>query len=228
MRWGQLTHKTDLRPGFSAAFFTCFFKEQDLFATIRGFIFLNMSRYEDMVGNKSFQELLAEKIAARLVFEERSSIDPSLQKAKENELFNSLDKSLRTKIQTSASHAVDRFAKAKNSYKQASQKIKWEEIPFEPKQIPSKPETPKIRPCWTIEQIAALKVLQTLGAPDLNQDADVEDIKKSYRKLVRHYHPDAHPQASEFEQRQFANKFQSLQEAYSILTAETEEAFQAA
>jgi molecular chaperone DnaJ len=53
---------------------------------------------------------------------------------------------------------------------------------------------------------------QTLG---VNRSADVEEIRKSYRKLARKYHPDLNPGDKAAEER-----FKKVQEAYDVLSDE--------
>lgn len=50
----------------------------------------------------------------------------------------------------------------------------------------------------------------------VNKDASVEEIKKSYRKLAKKYHPDVNPGNSEAEE-----KFKQINEAHTILSNET-------
>src|SRR5712672_886201 len=51
---------------------------------------------------------------------------------------------------------------------------------------------------------------ETLGVP---RTADAEEIRKSYRKLARKYHPDLNPGDKSAEDR-----FKNVQEAYDILS----------
>src|SRR5438045_7119240 len=51
---------------------------------------------------------------------------------------------------------------------------------------------------------------ETLGVP---RKAESEDIRKSYRKLARKYHPDLNPGDKSSEER-----FKNVQEAYDILS----------
>src|ERR1700716_2834936 len=51
---------------------------------------------------------------------------------------------------------------------------------------------------------------ETLGVP---RGANAEDIRKSYRKLARKYHPDLNPGDKAAE-----NRFKDVQEAYDILS----------
>ena len=50
----------------------------------------------------------------------------------------------------------------------------------------------------------------TLGVP---RDAKADDIRKSYRKLARKYHPDLNPGDKAAEDR-----FKKVQEAYDVLS----------
>src|SRR5206468_8351698 len=51
---------------------------------------------------------------------------------------------------------------------------------------------------------------ETLGVA---RSAKVEDIKKTYRKLARKYHPDLNPNNKQSEE-----KFKEIQEAYEVLS----------
>src|SRR5579862_7626672 len=51
---------------------------------------------------------------------------------------------------------------------------------------------------------------ETLGVP---RKADTEEIRKSYRKLARKYHPDLNPGDKSAEER-----FKNVQEAYDVLS----------
>ncbi len=53
----------------------------------------------------------------------------------------------------------------------------------------------------------------------VSRDATAEEIKKSFRKLARQYHPDVNPGDQTAEE-----KFKSLNEAYDILSDETKRA----
>ena len=53
---------------------------------------------------------------------------------------------------------------------------------------------------------------ETLGVP---QNASSDDIKKAYRKLVKEYHPDLHPNDPSC-----AEKFKEINEANEILSDE--------
>jgi DnaJ-domain-containing protein 1 len=62
-------------------------------------------------------------------------------------------------------------------------------------------------------QLAALRVLGV--APG----SDTTVIKRAYRQLARHYHPDLHPDASEAEKRALAQRFVEVTAAYQLLVA---------
>jgi DnaJ-domain-containing protein 1 len=49
--------------------------------------------------------------------------------------------------------------------------------------------------------------------------ADVLDVKRAYRRLVRETHPDLHPEATADERRTLARRFQEVTEAYRQLVA---------
>jgi hypothetical protein len=51
----------------------------------------------------------------------------------------------------------------------------------------------------------------------LKKDASVKDIKDAYRKLVKKFHPDSHPDLGEDAKKELAEKFQEVQEAYDAL-----------
>ena len=55
---------------------------------------------------------------------------------------------------------------------------------------------------------------RTLG---VDLAADAVAIKRAYRQLVRHYHPDLHPQASEAERRALSERFVAVTAAYQTL-----------
>jgi hypothetical protein len=61
--------------------------------------------------------------------------------------------------------------------------------------------------------LAALRVLGV--APG----ADATAIKRAYRQLARHYHPDLHPGASDDERRALAERFVAVTAAYQALVA---------
>ncbi|MNU84119.1 Chaperone protein DnaJ [compost metagenome] len=52
---------------------------------------------------------------------------------------------------------------------------------------------------------------------ELTENASAREIKEAYRKLVKKYHPDSHPDLSEAEKKQLAQKFHEVQEAYDAL-----------
>jgi len=56
--------------------------------------------------------------------------------------------------------------------------------------------------------------LYSLG---LTPGADAATIKQTYRRLVRAYHPDLHPDATDAERRRLAERFSAVTEAYQRL-----------
>jgi hypothetical protein len=57
---------------------------------------------------------------------------------------------------------------------------------------------------------------RTLGLPF---GAEATDIKQAYRRLVRSYHPDLHPEASHEERRSLSTRFAEVTAAYRALVA---------
>ena len=53
------------------------------------------------------------------------------------------------------------------------------------------------------------------NALGLSREATQEDIRKTHRKLVRKYHPDANPEDPQAEER-----FKEIQQAYEVLSDE--------
>ncbi|AEA45401.1 heat shock protein DnaJ domain protein [Fluviicola taffensis DSM 16823] len=58
-----------------------------------------------------------------------------------------------------------------------------------------------------------------LAILDLNTNATEDDIKKSYRRLVKKYHPDRNLDLSEQERGEFAQRFLEIQDAYEELSS---------
>jgi hypothetical protein len=56
-----------------------------------------------------------------------------------------------------------------------------------------------------------------LAILDLGSEATEGDIKKSYRNLVKKYHPDRNPDISEEEKVEYAQRFLEIQDAYEEL-----------
>jgi DnaJ like chaperone protein len=57
-----------------------------------------------------------------------------------------------------------------------------------------------------------------LAILDLNSNATADDIKRSYRRLVKEYHPDRNLNLSEQERGEFAQRFLEIQDAYEELS----------
>lgn len=56
-------------------------------------------------------------------------------------------------------------------------------------------------------------------------EVDKKEIRKRYLRKCREYHPDKHMNASDCERREYAQKFNELQEAYILLNKEDEMAY---
>lgn len=54
---------------------------------------------------------------------------------------------------------------------------------------------------------------------ELTSTATAKELKDSYRRLVKQFHPDSHPYLSTEEKKVLADKFQQVQEAYDYLIA---------
>ncbi len=61
-----------------------------------------------------------------------------------------------------------------------------------------------------------MRAYRALGLPF---GADETEIKRAYRRLVRSYHPDLHPDATHDERRSLAHRFSEVTEAYRRLSA---------
>lgn len=61
--------------------------------------------------------------------------------------------------------------------------------------------------------------LEALSILELPPDADTLEVKRAYRRLVRTYHPDLHPLASEEERRELRERFDEVMRAYRTLVA---------
>ncbi|MNX95592.1 Chaperone protein DnaJ [compost metagenome] len=58
-----------------------------------------------------------------------------------------------------------------------------------------------------------------LAILDLGPGASEEEIKKSYRRLAKKYHPDGNLELSEAEREEFAHRFLEIQDAYEELVS---------
>ncbi len=63
---------------------------------------------------------------------------------------------------------------------------------------------------------ARASAFRALGLPF---DAEAEDVKRAYRRLVRTYHPDLHPDATHEERRSLEARFAEVTAAYRSLVA---------
>lgn len=61
--------------------------------------------------------------------------------------------------------------------------------------------------------------LSALAILELPPEADGLEVKRAYRRLVRAYHPDLHPLATEEERRELAARFGEVTRAYRTLVA---------
>jgi DnaJ-domain-containing protein 1 len=64
--------------------------------------------------------------------------------------------------------------------------------------------------------VGRLAACRTLG---LSTSADSDEIKRTYRRLVREYHPDLHPEATHDDRRILARRFAEVTAAYRTLVA---------
>jgi len=53
----------------------------------------------------------------------------------------------------------------------------------------------------------------------LSMSAPLDDVKRAYRRLVREYHPDLHPDATHDERRELSSRFAEVTAAYRTLVA---------
>jgi DnaJ like chaperone protein len=66
---------------------------------------------------------------------------------------------------------------------------------------------------------AGIRRKMALAILDLGSNASEDDIKKSYRKLVKKYHPDRNLEMNEEERAEFALRFLEIQDAYEELVS---------
>jgi hypothetical protein len=75
--------------------------------------------------------------------------------------------------------------------------------------------TPRTQPLGAIDRGRAV-AYRTLG---LSSGAQEDEIKRAYRRLVRAYHPDLHPDATHEERRTLSARFAEVTAAYRSLVA---------
>lgn len=63
---------------------------------------------------------------------------------------------------------------------------------------------------------ARASAYRTLG---VTYGADATEVKTAYRRLVRSYHPDLHPEATHDERRTLSQRFAEVTAAYRALVA---------
>jgi hypothetical protein len=68
---------------------------------------------------------------------------------------------------------------------------------------------PRVKRNFTPQQLEALKVFSNVGGITIDEFATDEEIKKSFKKLARQFHPDFNPSG--------ASSFRVLHQAYRIL-----------
>jgi len=78
---------------------------------------------------------------------------------------------------------------------------------------PPPASTRRIQPTPPTERQSALHLL------GLSPYADAMSIKQAYRRLVRTYHPDLHPGATDSERRSLSERFAAITQAYQRLVA---------
>ena len=69
---------------------------------------------------------------------------------------------------------------------------------------------------WQPSTVGRLIAYRTLG---LTSTAAEFEVKQAYRRLVREYHPDLHPDASSDERRVLSARFAEVTAAYRALVA---------
>lgn len=77
------------------------------------------------------------------------------------------------------------------------------------------PRPPRPPPLGAAD-LGRLGAYRTLGVP---ASAEPEEIKRAYRRLVRAYHPDLHPDATHEERRSLSTRFAEVTAAYRALVA---------
>jgi hypothetical protein len=63
------------------------------------------------------------------------------------------------------------------------------------------------------QRVGAFRIL------GLSSEAPTDEVKRAYRRLVREYHPDLHPEATSDERRALATRFAEVTAAYRALVA---------
>jgi hypothetical protein len=66
---------------------------------------------------------------------------------------------------------------------------------------------------------AALEVLRSAGAVDLEDDFLPAELKAAFRRLARGAHPDMHPRANEHDRHCLIARFREIREAYRTLAS---------
>ena len=139
-----------------------------------------------MASNKSFQQILREKMTKNGDFSEGKWPIFTLETRADSPIRPiPLEDLLLGKIDISnrSGHFYSRETWF-SLYKKEYEKYLVEEIPSETAEIPLEKRQ------WSESQIKALKVLTDFGADELSDFSSDNDIKKAFRTLAKRYHPD--------------------------------------
>jgi hypothetical protein len=169
-----------------------------------------------MIGDATFAEVLEQKLVAF------SPLEPVVVPAPPTPSYQAPHPLLFTKRRMTFNSAV--YGAARPAAAASSLTVFIEPphaAPRTPPQAapPTPPQAaPSARPrrAMTLAERRALEDLVALGA-DLAGDFSAQDLRRTYRRLARRYHPDCHPSSNRGEQARLARVFAQLNESYRQL-----------